>query len=134
MKNNFVLLIFILFVPVFCFAQLPTTEPLTPSVLPNDPGITDDGDCFTMSVNYVPGTGGKCIEISIDIHGDIGKDNAVEVTDGLGNSNTCYQDCTFTWCYNTIVSLNIVCETTGPPTKGTCDKKEGCIVVVGGGD
>jgi len=133
MKHLLLNLFWILLTPAYLCAQIEVVDPNPPT---HTHDVTPDDQCFTMNVGdpVYDGNGGYCIQITIDIHGKIGDNNAVAIYDDKGHSKSCTQDCSFIWCYTFPTKfIDIKCETTDRADAiSSCYKKEGCIVVVGG--
>lgn len=101
-----------------------------------------DGNCFSMKVTKKKTKKGilpNCYEIEIELGPNMGLGDEVFISDDYGNSATCSNSCTVTWCYPSSplhTTVNISCstgyhknESKNPP----CLQSEGCIVVIGPG-
>ncbi len=97
------------------------------------------GECFIMTIvqEIAYDADGEptevCLQISIELTSNM-DGQTVRISDGIQNTETCDDDCTFTWCYapGEIDKETITCVTEWDVSSNTqCKQADGCIVIVG---
>jgi|GEM_PF-2221661 len=134
MKSKLLFLFLILTAPILVNAQVVGETPV------HQPEATDDGSCFSLDFAPVPFApeGQACVEVSLVVNGFIGIDNPVTISDDMGNTLTCSNDCSVVWCYNLPSPVNWITVNFTAETKfksnfnvNKCIQKESQIILVG---